>query len=811
LEKYEFDLQEAITGPAAANTPLRPGSEFRPIWILTKIFYNHPLWDRARKTLKSGFTMPLEPLRDVDRVLDVLDALKYGNHKSTQQNPTIVREMLDDEVRHGWQLVLPAESIPVIPGTIVSPLGLVKQNTINEHGETTTKWRLTHDQSFKFQSGTSVNSRVRKERLANCMYGSALRRTLHAIVRYRARFPGTPILMAKFDLKSAYRRAHFSGTSALQSIATSHGLSDYGDNHEHPKQRSELAYVSLRFTFGGSPNPSEFSILSEMIADLANVIIQHKDWDPVALHSTFVNLTGSRPKVEPDDVAFAPARTLLMDWEMSDDGVTDAYIDDIFTVFPFRSEECFQRGRNAALLAIDVLGRPVHPNDPLPRDPIVATKKVMAEGTPSEILTILGWQIDTRRMIIQLPAEKADAWHADLSALISDGDNGYPIDGKRMETIQGRNIHVATMVPGAIHFQSRMYSVIKRAKKYRVTRLKAEERRDLRFLQHLLNVAKRGIDINTVVYRMPDHIGRSDAFEGGIGGFDLRSGRAWRLEIPTDLRNRKSQNFLEYLACMTQLMCMLCECDWKPGDCFLSVGDNISALRWIRKSNFKPETKLEHATHLALARHVTILLAELRVTQFSKWLPGIDNVVADALSREHTMGDVDLTNLIMNSYPSQTPSGFQIKALPPSVSCWALYWLRHNSVTKELPPEPLARATHGGADGSTFYTSASCTTIYTSDSSPNMKDISYLAPSRKRPVTTSGPCPLRDMITWLQGHAAPPSTQFARPSSQPVSTIPARIRTASLRSFYRDSSKGTGIMTRPSSRKRQFHSASSKN
>jgi hypothetical protein len=71
--------------------------------------------------------------------------------------------------------------------------------------------------------------------------------------------------------------------------------------------------------------------------------------------------------------------------------VTEAYIDDIFMVFPPLSEEHFQRGRNAALLAIDVLGRPVHSDDPLPRDPLVATKKVMAEGTPTEVLTILGW------------------------------------------------------------------------------------------------------------------------------------------------------------------------------------------------------------------------------------------------------------------------------------------------------------------------------------------------------------------------------------------------------------------------------------
>jgi hypothetical protein len=85
LESYDFDLQAAISGTKAANTPLRPGSEFCPLWILTKIFYNHPLWDRARGTLKAGFMMPLEPLQDVDRVLDVIDALKYGNHKSTQK------------------------------------------------------------------------------------------------------------------------------------------------------------------------------------------------------------------------------------------------------------------------------------------------------------------------------------------------------------------------------------------------------------------------------------------------------------------------------------------------------------------------------------------------------------------------------------------------------------------------------------------------------------------------------------------------------------------------------------------------------
>jgi hypothetical protein len=807
LEQRKFDLQAIITGPESENTPIRPGSEFRPIHFLDRILRNHPLWPRARRTMTRGFTMPLTDIPEMDREQDVREALNYGNHKSTLLNPSVVLEILDDEVKHGWQLVLPSRQVSRIPGTIVSPLGLVQQNSINEHGETIVKWRLTHDQSFQFASETSVNSRVIKDQLAQCMYGSALKRFLHAIVKYRGRFPNTPLLMAKFDLKSAYRRAHFSGISALQSIATNHGLCG---NHEE-NHNDGLAYVSLRFTFGGASNPSEFSTISEMIADLTNTIIQHRDWDPTVLYSKFVALTGERPILEDADIAFAPARELLMDWEMSEFGSTDAYIDDIFTVFPFKSEEHFQRGRNAALLAIDVLGRPTHPNDPLPRDPIIAEKKVRAEGTPTEVLTVLGWLIDTRRMLLKLPTEKANAWDTDLAQLIEDGDAGYEIARKRLESIQGRNNHVARIVPGALHFQSRMYEAIERAKKYRVTRLTEEERHDLRLLRHLLAAARRGISLNNLVSRKPDHIGRSDAYEKGIGGYDLTSGRAWRLAIPTDCQHTKSQNFLEYLACLTQLLCMLTESDWKPGDCFLSVGDNTSALGWIRKSNFKPEEIAEQATHLALARHVTTVLTDLDVIQCGQWLPGSDNGVADVLSRDHETTDAELTQLIVKSYPSQTPSGFQISPLPPEITSWALYWVRHTHEMTESPPIPLQRATRGGSGGSNSSTTVNSRTTSSFASSPNTNGTSYSEPSHTEPATTSGPCPRRDMITWLREHAVPPSTQYARPSSQPVGTIPARTRTANLRLFYVDKSKDTKITTPQNNPKKPYPSESSKN
>jgi hypothetical protein len=78
--------------------------------------------------------MPLTDIPKMDREQDVREALNYGNHKSTLLNPSAVLEILDDEVKHGWQLVLPSRQVSRIPGTIVSPLGLVQQNSINEHG-----------------------------------------------------------------------------------------------------------------------------------------------------------------------------------------------------------------------------------------------------------------------------------------------------------------------------------------------------------------------------------------------------------------------------------------------------------------------------------------------------------------------------------------------------------------------------------------------------------------------------------------------------------------------------------------------------
>ena len=61
-------------------------------------------------------------------------------------------------------------------------------------------------------------------------------------------------------------------------------------------------------------------------------------------------------------------------------------------------------------------------------------------------------------------------------------------------------------------------------------------------------MANDGININLLVERQPNHLFITDSCENGIGGFSLKSGRAFRFEIPNHLKGRVSNNVLEHLA-----------------------------------------------------------------------------------------------------------------------------------------------------------------------------------------------------------------------------------------------------------------------
>ena len=80
--------------------------------------------------------------------------------------------MIEKDVAHGYGLVIPLSKIDRIPGVILAPMNIMTQNTIDENGRIVEKDRLTPDQSYKWGSGTSVNSRVDKDDLLLYRFGA---------------------------------------------------------------------------------------------------------------------------------------------------------------------------------------------------------------------------------------------------------------------------------------------------------------------------------------------------------------------------------------------------------------------------------------------------------------------------------------------------------------------------------------------------------------------------------------------------------------------------------------------------------------
>ena len=123
----------------------------------------------------------------------------------------------------------------------MAPMNITNQNTIDEHGRVVGKDRLTHDQSYKWSSETSVNSRVVKEELLPCKFGACIKRVVNWAVAARRKYPDRRILASKIDYKSAYRRCHLNARTAVQTCTQLPG--------------KDLAVLFLRLTFGGAPGP----------------------------------------------------------------------------------------------------------------------------------------------------------------------------------------------------------------------------------------------------------------------------------------------------------------------------------------------------------------------------------------------------------------------------------------------------------------------------------------------------------------------------------------------------------------------------
>ena len=94
-------------------------------------------------------------------------------------------------------------------------MNAMKQNSIDECDRIVEKNRLTPDQSYKWISDTSVNSRVDKDLLLPCKFGACLKRLMSWAVAARKKYPDRRILASKINYKSAYRCCHLNAEAAI--------------------------------------------------------------------------------------------------------------------------------------------------------------------------------------------------------------------------------------------------------------------------------------------------------------------------------------------------------------------------------------------------------------------------------------------------------------------------------------------------------------------------------------------------------------------------------------------------------------------
>ena len=148
-------------------------------------------------------------------------------------------------------------------------------------------------------SGTSVNSRVRKELLQETRYGFCIRQIVYWTVAARRQYPNQKILATKIDYKSAYRRGILHSITALK---TATQLLD-----------NAAAIITLRLIFGGAPCPFEWwGIFSETICNLANKVLKWEDWESADLHASVQGDIPPRQSFD-DNTPFAVGRELIVD------------------------------------------------------------------------------------------------------------------------------------------------------------------------------------------------------------------------------------------------------------------------------------------------------------------------------------------------------------------------------------------------------------------------------------------------------------------------------------------------------------------
>ena len=664
-------------------------------------------------------------LPEAIRLGDLKAALIRGNHKSALLKQDTIEKAYIVEVNHGYQLPLLPRHALLLPDARASPLGVASQFSINDTGGIIEKDRVIHDLSHEGEvSKESINSMIDDDSLSHCplVYGHMHSRCVHYIVATRYLYPQARILGNKADYKSAYRRQHLSSKASFHSMI------------QATLVQSMFILLALRLTFGGKVCPFDWCTISEPVVDLANALLDCDSWDPSSIHSPSQHLVPAT-KYLPDSIPLAAARELLVDVPVSEFGRVDGYIDDLPTFGPDLSPLHRSKLAAASFLAIHITGRDVSSLDLFPRQSLLASNKLAAEGGLCESIIVLGWLYNTRALTVSLPSHKHIAWKNSITDAI-DSKSMLPSE---LETLIGRLNHMASIMTMSRHFLSRLRYYFDKSKepnkKYSRIFFNKSVIHDLNLWLLFLDKAYNGISMNILVFRKPTHIYRTDACEYGLGG-SFSDGTLWRWAIPHDLLHRAHISLLEFMGMLIPIWMDVLNGSLSLHDCILSLGDSSNAVGWMVKSNFKSaeENLPDQLAKLEVSRTLASLILSEDLILWSQWMCGDDNIIPDICSRDWHLLDNDLinnlTSLFSNSNQQRIPH-FKMRPVPKEIDLFLC------SVLQKLPKNPLRFKTpktsgfDPGVDGKNSFSPSACKAMFSWKHLLSHKEMQSVSPSAK--------------------------------------------------------------------------------
>ncbi len=188
----------------------------------------------------------------------------------------------------------------------------------------------------------------------------------------------------------------------------------------------------------------------ETICDLANELLQYKDWNPKDIHALVQQDILPRQCLD-NNVPFASSRELILSIPIDPRCYADIYIDDMMGLTINLPGTMNVGCLEAAIShAFEVAACPNNANKPIPCKKTVAEDKLKTEGGLAETKVILRWHFNFGTLTLTLPEHKYIVWSQEIQQMMKT----RWMTKKPLELMIGCMGHVGFIIPWVYHFLS---------------------------------------------------------------------------------------------------------------------------------------------------------------------------------------------------------------------------------------------------------------------------------------------------------------------------------------------------------------------